>query len=74
MQAVAQSWLVLQLTGSGVDLGITVGLQFGPVLVLGAWAGALADRVDKRRLLMATQAAAALFALVLAALTVRPTW
>ena len=69
MQAVAQSWLVLQLTGSGVDLGITVGLQFGPVLVLGAWAGALADRVDKRRLLMATQTAAALFALVLAALT-----
>ena len=69
MQAVAQSWLVLQLTGSGVDLGITVGLQFGPVLVLGAWAGALADRVDKRRLLMATQTAAAILALVLAALT-----
>ncbi len=69
MQSVAQGWLVLQLTGSGVDLGITVGLQFGPVLVLGAWAGALADRVDKRRLLMATQTAAALFALVLAVLT-----
>jgi len=69
MQSVAQSWLVLQLTGSGVDLGITVGLQFGPVLVLGAWAGALADRVDKRRLLMATQTAAALFALILAVLT-----
>ena len=69
MQSVAQAWLVLQITGSGVDLGITVGLQFGPVLVLGAWAGALADRVDKRRLLMATQTAAALFALILAALT-----
>ncbi len=69
MQSVAQSWLVLQITGSGVDLGITVGLQFGPVLVLGAWAGALADRIDKRRLLMATQTAAALFALILAALT-----
>jgi MFS family permease len=69
MQSVAQSWLVLQITGSSVDLGITVGLQFGPVLVLGAWAGALADRVDKRRLLMATQSAAALFALVLAVLT-----
>ncbi|MEI6450985.1 MAG: MFS transporter, partial [Actinomycetes bacterium] len=69
MQSVAQAWLVLQITGSGVDLGITVGLQFGPVLVLGAWAGALADRIDKRRLLMATQTAAALFALILAALT-----
>jgi len=69
MQSVAQGWLVLQLTGSGVDLGVTVGLQFGPVLVLGAWAGALADRVDKRRLLMATQTAAALFALILAVLT-----
>jgi len=69
MQAVAQNWLVLQLTGSSVDLGITVGLQFGPVLVLGAWAGALADRIDKRRLFMATQTAAALFALILAALT-----
>jgi predicted MFS family arabinose efflux permease len=69
MQSVAQAWLVLQITGSGVDLGVTVGLQFGPVLVLGAWAGALADRVDKRRLLMATQTAAALFALVLAVLT-----
>jgi hypothetical protein len=33
MQSVAQNWLVLQLTGSGLDLGITVGLQFGPVLV-----------------------------------------
>ena len=70
MQSVAQNWLVLSLGGSAVDLGITVGLQFGPVLVIGAWAGALADRVDKRRLLMATQAVAALLALVLAALTV----
>ena len=70
MQGVAQSWLVLQLSGSSVDLGITVGLQFGPVLVLGAWAGALADRVDKRKLLLATQSAAAVLALVLGLLTV----
>ena len=69
MQSVAQAWLVLQLTGSGLDLGITVGLQFGPVLVIGAWAGALADRIDKRRLLIYTQAAAALLALVLGILT-----
>jgi MFS family permease len=70
MQSVAQSWLVLQLTRSGVDLGITVGLQFGPVLVLGPWAGALADRVDKRKLLMVTQAVAAGLALVLGLLTI----
>jgi MFS family permease len=70
MQGVAQSWLVLQLTGSSVDLGITVGLQFGPILILGAWAGALADRVDKRKLLVFTQAAAGVLALVLGLLTV----
>ena len=69
MQSVAQNWLVLQLTGSSVALGITVGLQFGPVLVLGAWAGALADRVDKRKLLMVTQSAAAFLALILGVLT-----
>ena len=70
MQSVAQNWLVLSLTGSAVDLGITVGLQFGPVLFLGAWGGALADRVDKRKLLMATQTAAAVLALVLGVLVV----
>ena len=69
MQSVAQSWLVLQLTGSGIDLGITVGLQFGPVLVVGAWAGALADRVDKRKLLIVTQSVAAGLALILGVLT-----
>ncbi len=69
MQSVAQNWLVLQLTDSSVALGITVGLQFGPILVLGAWAGALADRVDKRRLLIATQSVAAGLALILGALT-----
>ncbi len=68
MQSVAQNWLVLQLSGSSLDLGITVGLQFGPVLFLGAWAGVLADRVDKRRLLIVTQSVAAVLALVLGVL------
>jgi MFS family permease len=68
MQSVAQNWLVLSLTGSALDLGITVGLQFGPVLVFGAWGGTLADRVDKRKLLLATQAAPAVLALVLGGL------
>ena len=65
MQTVAQSWLVLNLTGSGVDLGITVALQFLPMLLFGMWGGLLADRSDKRRLLVGTQAAGGLLALVL---------
>jgi len=65
MQTVAQSWLVLSLTGSGVDLGITVALQFLPMLLFGMWGGLLADRSDKRKLLIATQAAGGVLALVL---------
>ncbi|MGI8808535.1 MAG: MFS transporter [Acidimicrobiales bacterium] len=68
MQTVAQSWLVLSLTGSGVDLGITVALQFLPMLLFGMWGGLLADRSDKRTLLIGTQAAGGLLALVLFAL------
>lgn len=70
MQSIAQAWLVLQITGSGVALGVTVALQFTPVLLVGAWGGLVADRVDKRRLLVGTQAAAGVLALVLAAVTV----
>jgi MFS family permease len=70
MQSIAQAWLIVQLTGSSIDLGVTVAMQFGPVLLLGAWAGVLADRLDKRRFMMATQTAAAVCALVLGLLTV----
>jgi MFS family permease len=70
MQSIAQAWLVLQITGSGVALGLTVALQFTPVLLVGAWGGLVADRVDKRRLLIGTQAAAGLLALLLGAVTV----
>jgi len=73
MQAVAQAWLVLHLTGSGVDLGIVVGLQFLPMLLLGPFGGLVADRADKRNLLFATQSAGALLALVLGALVVSDT-
>lgn len=62
MQSVAQAWLVLRLTHSGVALGITAALQFSPTLLGGAWAGVMADRVDKRRLLVITSAAAAVLA------------
>jgi MFS family permease len=69
MQQVGQDWLVLRLTDQALPLGITLALQFAPMLVLGAWAGVVADRVDKRRLLLATQAAMASLALVLGVLT-----
>ena len=69
MQGIAQAWLVLQLTGSGAILGLTTGLQFLPILLGGPLAGVLADRVDKRRLLIATQSTAAGLALLLGTLT-----
>ncbi len=55
MQTVAEMWLILTLTGSGVAVGVTSALQFVPMLFLGAWGGLIADRVDKRRLLIVTQ-------------------
>ena len=55
MQMVAAAWLVLQLTGSGVALGIDTALAFGPILLFGPLGGALADRHDKRRIMLATQ-------------------
>jgi predicted MFS family arabinose efflux permease len=55
VQSIAVSWLVYNLTGSGVALGIVNALQFLPILVGGAWGGLLADRLDKRRLLIVTQ-------------------
>jgi MFS family permease len=72
MQRVAQDWLVLtELTqDSGVALGITTGLQFAPMLLLAPVAGPIADRFDRRRILLATQSAMALLALVLGILVV----
>ncbi len=69
MQTVAALWLVLTLTHSGVAVGLTTALQFLPMLVFGAWGGLLADRLDKRRLLMATQVLMAIPALGLFAVT-----
>lgn len=70
MQRVAQDWLVLTLTNSGTALGIVTALQFGPSLLLGPWGGVLADRGDKRRILLITQSALALVALLLGLLDV----
>ncbi|EIF00608.1 MFS transporter [Saccharomonospora glauca] len=64
MQRIAQDWLVFELSGyDPVALGVTVALQFVPTLLLSLWAGVLADRLDKRKLLMAIQAGVALQAL-----------
>ena len=71
MQRVAQDWLVLQLPGtSGTELGITTGLQFLPVLLLSPYAGVVADRFPKRRLLQVTQATMAAASLVLGLIAV----
>jgi MFS family permease len=69
MQQVAQDWLVLQLTGRAVPLGITTALQFTPIALFGAWGGLAADRFDKRRLLMVVQVLSAALALTLGLLT-----
>ena len=73
MQSVAQAWLVLHLTDSGVALGIVVGLQFLPMLLLGPFGGLVADRANKRNLLFLTQSAGGLLALVLGILVVTDT-
>lgn len=64
MQRVAQDWLVLELTdGNGVALGIAIGLQFLPFLLLSPFAGLVADRTPKVRLLQLTNVAMAVPAL-----------
>jgi MFS family permease len=68
MQSTAQAWLVLQLTGSGVDLGVVVALQTLPILLLGPVGGAIADRFGKYRILFWTQALAGVQAGALGAL------
>lgn len=73
MQMIAQSWLVLTLTGSSVLLGLVVALQALPVLLLGPYGGLVADRVDKRRLMVVLQTVMAVQALALGVLTVSGT-
>lgn len=70
MQSIAQAWLVLELSGSGTALGAVVAMQFLPTLLFAPFGGMLADRFDKRKLIMATQSIAGLLALTLGLLTV----
>lgn len=65
LSMVTQTLLVLKLTDSGIALGLLTAFQFGPMLVLGAWGGAIADRVDKRRLLITVQSLAMAQSIVL---------
>jgi MFS family permease len=69
MQRIAMDWLVLELTGSPTAVGITIAMQFTPMIFLGLFGGILADRFPKRNLLVCTQSAASLLAALMAVLT-----
>lgn len=69
MQSTAQAWLVLVLTHSPTNLGVVVALQTLPVLLLGPYGGVIADRLDKRHLMIVLQSFMALQAAVLSVLT-----
>jgi MFS family permease len=69
MQSAAQAWLVLGLTNSSLMLGVVSFAQFLPVLLVGLFAGVVVDRIDRRRLLLATQTLLMLSAFMLAGLT-----
>jgi MFS family permease len=69
MQTIAQGWLLLTLTGSGTALGLLVAVQMTPILLLGPYGGVIADRVDKRRLMIVVQACMGSLALALGILS-----
>jgi len=73
MQTVAMGWLVLHLTGRGELLGLVTAVQFIPTLLLGAFAGALADRLSRWRILQTTQVLAGLLATALGIMVVTDT-
>lgn len=70
MQMIAQAWLVLELTGSALWVGLVVAAQTVPMLVFGPYGGLVADRADKRHLLVVLQLVMGLLAAMLAVLTV----
>jgi MFS family permease len=69
MQSVAIIWVVLDLTDNGLALGLVTAAQFLPLLLIGAWTGLVADRVDRYRLLVVCQVAFTLLAVAFSALT-----
>ena len=68
MQSTAQGWLVFRLSGQGTSIGLVLACQFLPLLLLGPWAGVLADRMNRRRLTILTQAGMTAQALLLGVL------
>jgi MFS family permease len=69
MQNIAQGWLVYEISGSAAMLGVVGFAAAIPAFLIAPWAGVVVDRVNKRNLLVATQAASMLLAFVLAVLT-----
>jgi MFS family permease len=65
MQAMAEAWLVLKITGSGAAVGAMFACRFGPILFFGMWGGVIADHFDRRRVLLITQSLASVLAIVL---------
>ncbi len=70
MQSIAQDWLIFSLTRSSAAVGVTMALQFGPILLLGMHAGIAADRLSKRRILLITQTLNAVSTALLAVITI----
>lgn len=70
LQLIAQALLVLDLTNSGIALGLVTACQFAPILLLGSWAGVVVDRVDRRRIMLITQTSMMLCALALGVLVI----
>src|SRR5206468_3133483 len=70
IQITAENWLILQLTDSGLALGITNALQFGPLVFLGLYGGVVADRFNRRRLLIISQSTLALLSAAIGLLVI----
>ncbi|EPR75756.1 Integral membrane efflux protein [Leifsonia rubra CMS 76R] len=70
VQRIAVDWLVLELTGNVALVGLTIAIQFTPTIVLGAYAGVIADRFDKRATLMIAQSIIGVLSLALAIVTI----
>jgi MFS family permease len=70
MQRIAQDWLIFSLTHSSTAVGMTSALQFGPMLLFGLQGGKVADRLPRRRVLLATQLLSAAATMALAVITI----
>lgn len=73
MQTIGLSWLVLEMTHSGTQLGLVIAAQFLPILLFGVWGGLVADHFDKRHILYFTQSSAGFLALILGLLVLTGT-